>query len=393
MQRLEEAIAILNDQPGVQLSASLKTGSREGEVDVDVIAADKPLVGGAVGINNNGSRGSGVAQAQGALTLSNPTGHFDAASLLVNASEGNTYGRVEYSLAAGSRGLRLGVNAAHLDYRVIQSDLKPLDLHGSASTYGLTWSYPLARTGMLSWSLAGSYDVKKLVDQSAVGETGNREVKVASLGTSGGIRHRIGSLPASTVMGATLFFGDSEEHNAGALAADNAARQVNGSFSKLSYTLANVAELGGSWSSNIALRGQFAGENIDSSERLSLGGPTAVRAYPSGEGTGDEGWLFTWNLRRTFGNALATSIFYDAGGITLNKTTWANWNAGNPNLPNRYTLAGMGVGLDWRIVPSALLAASIAAPLGSNPGRDTNNNNVDGHGNKARVWISLNAQF
>jgi hemolysin activation/secretion protein len=271
--------------------------------------------------------------------------------------------------------------------------LKPLDLHGTARAYGFTWSYPLVRAGTASWSLAGGYDVKKLVDQSIVDETGNRDVKVASLGISGGVRHQMGSLPAATSVGATLYFGDSDEHNASVLAVDSATRQVNGSYSKLSYALSNVAELGGNWSSNIALRGQFVGENIDSGERLSLGGPTAVRAYPVGEATGDEGWLLNLNLRRTFGNALATTIFYEAGGITLNKTTWTNWNAGNPNLPNRYTLAGMGVGLDWRFMPAALLSASIAAPVGSNPGRDVNNNNVDGHGNKARVWVSLNAQF
>jgi hemolysin activation/secretion protein len=34
---------------------------------------------------------------------------------------------------------------------------------------------------------------------------------------------------------------------------------------------------------------QFADKNLDSSEKLSLGGATGVRAYPSGEASGDEG--------------------------------------------------------------------------------------------------------
>lgn len=393
MRSLEEAIAILNEQPGVQLSTSLKAGSGEGEVDVDVIAADKPLLSGAVGINNVGARGSGAVQTQGAVTLNNPTGHFDAASLLVNASGGNAYGRADYSLALGSRGLRLGVNASYLDYRVTQNDLKPLDLHGTASAYGINLSYPLLRTSAQSVSLIGSHDVKTLNDQSVAGETGNRKVTVTSLGITGGVWHQLGSLPSASNFSAILHFGDSDERNAGALAADNAARQVNGSYTKLSYVLANSTELGTNWSSSVVLRGQFTGENIDSSERLSLGGPTGVRAYPVGEATGDEGWLINFNLRRAIGDALAATFFYDVGGITLNKATWANWNAGNPNLQNRYTLAGIGAGLDWRITQASLLSASIAVPLGSNPGRDTSNRNVDGNENKARIWVSLNAQF
>jgi hemolysin activation/secretion protein len=391
--RLEAAVAILNEQPGVRLSTSLKPGSRESEVGVVVSADDKPLLSGAVGINNHGARASGEAQAQGAVTLSNPTGRFDAASLLVNASQGNAYARAEYSLAVGNRGLRMGANASYLDYSIIESSLKALDLHGTARTYGITASYPLVRARALSMNLAASRDVKKLVDQSAVGETGNREVTATTLGIIGSLQHQLGSLPSQTSIGATLHVGDSDEHNAGALAADSAARRANGSFSKLSYGLANVSDLGGQWSYAVALRGQFAGGNLDSSERMSLGGLTGVRAYPVGEASGDEGWLINLNLRRTFGNALATTLFYDVGRITLNNSTWANWNAGTPNLPNHYTLAGFGAGVDWRFMPAGLLSASIAVPLGNNPGRDANNHNADGRDNNARLWVSLNAQF
>ncbi len=393
LSRLEAAAAILNEQPGVRSSTSLKPGSRESEVDVVVSADDKPLVSSAVAVNNHGARASGVAQAQGSVALSNPTGRFDAASLLVNVSEGNAYARAEYSLAVGSRGLRVGANASYLDYSIIQDSLKALDLHGTARTYGVTASYPLVRARTLSMNLAASHDVKKLVDQSAVGETGNRDVTATTLGVIGSLQHRLGSLSSQTSVGATVHVGESDEHNAGALAADSTTRRAIGSFSKLSYGIANVSDLGGQWSYSIALRGQFADGNLDSTERMSLGGLTGVRAYPVGEATGDEGWLVNLNLRRTFGNTLAATFFYDVGGITLNDSTWANWNAGTPNLRNRYTLSGIGAGVDWRFTPAGLLSASVAVPVGNNPGRDANGHNADGRDNKARLWVSLNAQF
>lgn len=393
MKRLEEAIAILNEQPGVEAGTSLKPGAREGDVGVVVSLADKPLLTGTAGINSNGGRTSGRMQAQGSLTLNNPTGHFDAASALVNLSEGKTFLRADYSLAVGASGLRVGVNASHLEYKIIEDSLKPLDLKGAATTYGLATSYPLTRTRDLNLSLIGSHDVKELIDRSGAVETGNRRVNVTNLGLGGYVQHQLGSLPALTRFGASVSFGRSDQRNAGALAVDNVTRQSNRGFTKFGYSLSNLAELNAQWSYNVALSGQFAGDNLDSTERMSLGGPAALRAYPTGEATGDEGWLVNLNLRRSFGNTLAATFFYDLGGITLNHSTWANWSAGNPNLPNRYTLSGLGVALDWRFTPAALLSAIFAVPVGSNPGRDANNLNTDGRKNDARVWLSLNAQF
>ena len=87
------------------------------------------------------------------------------------------------------------------------------------------------------------------------------------------------------------------------------------------------------------------------------------------------------------------TLFYDAGGIRLNKTTWANWNAGNPGLENSYTLSGAGVSLDWLPKRNTALSVVLATPVGSNPGRDANGNNADGKNEGLRAWISLNAQF
>ncbi len=391
--QLESAISILNEQPGVQVQSSLQQGAKEAETDVVVLVADKPLWSGGAGINNYGSRASGEIQAQGSLTLNNPTGSFDAATLLVNLSEGVTYGRADYSLAVGNSGLRVGANVSSLDYSLVQSNFASLDLSGSARTYGIYASYPLARTPTRSLYLMASQDIKKLVDLSGAFETGNREVRTTSLGVSGTLLHLLGVLNTQTNFGASLNFGESDERNAAALAVDNATRGVNGGFTKLAFNLGNQGEFNPQWSYIVALRGQFAGQNLDSSERMSLGGPTGIRAYPGGEALGDEGWLLNVNLRRSLGDATRATLFYDAGGIRLNKTTWANWNAGNPGLENSYTLSGVGASLDWLLRRSAVLSVIVATPVTSNPGRDANGNNADGKNERIRAWVSLNAQF
>lgn len=389
---LEEALNILNDQPGVTARASVAPGSTERAVDVVVSAEDKPLVNIAVGADNRGAKASGAQQLSGYLSLANPTGLFDAASVLLNASRGTTFGRLDYSLAAGNSGLRLGVNASALDYDLVQAEFKALQANGTARTAGLSAAYPLFRQAERSLSLGVSLDAKRLRDLTIAGETSNRRVRVAGIGLSGFANDGAfgGGL---TQYEASVSAGKTEQRNAAALAADLATRQVEGSYSKFNYGLRRLQALGGDWNLSAALRGQSASKNLDSTERFVLGGPAAVRAYPVGEAAADEGWLLSLALGWRASEALAASFFVDAGGVTLNDKLWANWNAANPRLPNSYQLSGAGIGLDWRFATQGVASFVIARPLGSNPGRDANDRNVDGGTNGSRGWISVNLQF
>jgi hemolysin activation/secretion protein len=390
--QLGEAVNILNEQPGVKAMVSLAPGKGEAETDLSVTVLDKPLVNYGLGLNNQGSHGTGELQASGSLTLNNPSGRFDAASLLLNESEGSNYIRADYSLAAGDSGLRLGVNASYMDYRLITSQFDALQPEGKASTAGLTTSYPIARRKDFNLSFTGSYDNMTLVDRTVAGETGNRVVDVFNLGLSGyTLTERLGAGVAS--FGVNYVFGNSSQHNAAALATDSTTRRVQGSFNKINLNFGWLSKMPDNWRLNARLSGQIAGKNLDSSQQLILGGPNGVRAYPSGEAVGDEGWLFNLDLDKKLRENLTGRLFYDAGGIKLNHTLWANWNASNPNLVNTYTLSGVGAGIDWRINPAWLFTATIATPLGNNPGADINHLNVDGKGNRAHAWLALNGSF
>ena len=389
---LEEALNILNDQPGVAARSSVAPGSTERAVDVVVSAEDKPLVNIGLGADNRGARASGTAQLSGSLSLANPTGLFDAASALVNASRGTTFGRLDYSLAAGNSGLRLGANASALEYDLVQSAFRALQASGTARTAGLSAAYPIFRQADYSLSLGASVDAKRLRDQTIAGETSNRRVRVASVGLSGYASDAFFG-GGTTQYDASFSAGKTDQRNAAALAADLAARQIQGSYNKVNYSVRRLQSLGGDWSLSAALRGQSASKNLDSTERFVLGGPSGVRAYPVGEAAADEGWLLSLALGWRATEQLVASVFVDTGGVTLNNNLWANWNAGNPRLPNRYQLSGAGIGVDWRFASQAVVSIAIATPWGSNPGRDANDRNVDGGTNGSRGWISVNLQF
>lgn len=391
---LGEAMNILNEQPGVEAKVAMAPGKGEGEIDLDLRTTATRLVTASVGVNNQGTRATGRYQAQGSISLNNPTSRFDVASFLVNASEGTTFVRADYGVAVGNSGLRLGANASYLDYQITLDSLSALDSHGTASTAGLAASYPLARRNDFNLSLTGSYDYKKLIDKTSTGETGNRRVNVISLGLDGYGQFNNTLLAGGvTSFGLNLNVGDSQQNNAAALATDSTSRQIEGGFAKLGFNLGHIRPITQDWNFTTSLRGQLASQNLDSTERLSLGGPGGVRAYPVGEANGDEGWILNLNARHSLSDKLAATVFLDAGGIRLNHDTWAGWNAANPRLENSYQLYGAGAGLDWRFAPNALLSATLAAPIGSNPGRDTNNHNTEGKKDQARLWLSLNARF
>ena len=83
---------------------------------------------------------------------------------------------------------------------------------------------------------------------------------------------------------------------------------------------------------------QKASGNLDSSEHIYLGGAHGVRAYPQGEGSGDEGLLGTVELRyHTPVKGLTLSAYLDAGHVEIARSG----DEGN------MTLKGWGVGLSY----------------------------------------------
>lgn len=385
---LGEALNIVNAQPGVAATASLAPGSREGTVKLNVTAQATPLLGARVAVNNQGSRATGLTQANALVTLANPTGHFDALTLMGNKSQGSSYGYGDYSLAVGDRGLRVGVNGSTLHYHVVQASLGALGANGNASTVGLRMSYPLWQMNDSGLNLSGDVERRHLVDNTLAGQISDRVVSVASLAVNG---YRF--LPGRLLRGIVSYdgrveVGDVQQRNAGARAADRAGRHVQGRFVKFAWDLRLARPLSERWTLTAGLRGQVSNKNLDSSEQFWLGGPNRIEAYPVSEATGDEGWMARLAVNRQWGAHVNVAGFIEAGGIRVNHSPVPLTRH------NDYTLSGAGLALEWQPTAWITASGSVAAPLGNNPGADPKGNNIDGTGShSARAWLSVVARF
>jgi hemolysin activation/secretion protein len=129
--------------------------------------------------------------------------------------------------------------------------------------------------------------------------------------------------------------------------------------------------------------GQAANKNLSSSEKFSLGGPNAVRAYPVGEGAGDEGILAIAEVRyspgvRIAGGDLGLAAFFDYGYVHVLKNAPVG---GVLNDTNKRSVSGAGVGFNLGSDGNFLLRANLAWRVSNRaPASDT-------VGRHPRVWI------
>lgn len=395
---LERAILLLNDLPGVAASANLEPGSAPGSTRLVVEVNEGPLVTGSVGADNTGSRVTGATHVNAGVNLNDPSGMGDQITLSTSLSEipGNHYERVAYTLPVGSDGLKLGLAYSHLAYAV-GLELATSKARGTAESASFSATYPLIRTRLFTLRLNGNFEHKTLYDESLGNAINRKRIDLANLGLAwensdpwggGGFNQA-----ALTVTAGNIDLGGVRA----ALVADQAATgpHANGSYNKIGYSLTRLQHGTEKLSLMANLNGQFAGKNLDSSEKIQFGGPYGVRAYPVGEASGDEGHKLTLEARYllaagTVVGDIQGTAFYDTARITANR------DAGRLVLttPNAYDIAGWGLGLVFGKPGKQDIRLTYAQKLGSNPVRNlTTGKDSDGSADNARLWLTANLYF
>jgi hemolysin activation/secretion protein len=177
--------------------------------------------------------------------------------------------------------------------------------------------------------------------------------------------------------------------NAGDEAADAATTKVAGSYGKLTLAYLQNRPLWGSTALRLAFTGQMASKNLDSSEMLSLGGLSGVRAYPNGEGLGDQGAVAQMEITFRPEAQWQFGTFVDYGWIERNAETWVGMSE-----PNQYHIQGAGVSATWQPMPRFSLQAIVAARLGTNPGaNEVTGAASDGRSSRTRGWLVATWNF
>jgi hemolysin activation/secretion protein len=390
--QLDQAIAALNEVPGVARADSvLQPGANPGESDAVVRMTDAPLAQGNMTLNNAGSEGTGVWQGSMAGSLDSPTGRGEQFQLSGLKSEGSRYVRLGASYPLGLSGRRVEINASALEYEV-KPTVSPLELNGMSTTAGVLLTQPLQRSAKLSLTATAGFDTKRIVDRMDSVTLGDKQVRVGYLGLAALRRDDwlgggFNTLNLTVNVGTLDLTRRSEQFEG-----DQLTAQTHGSYGKLHLTLSREQMLTSHVTLVPTLAAQWTPSNLDSSEKFSLGGFYGIHAYPTGEASGDNGWLFNLETRWQLRESLRLSGFYDFGWIQQHAEPWADWQT-VANQPNSYHLQGVAVGLLWTPAPLFQAQAMIASVLGDNPGKDAAGRNSDGGDDQFRAWVQINFRF
>jgi hemolysin activation/secretion protein len=358
---LEQRLLLLSDIPGVEVNSILTPGTALGTSDLVVNLKRSRLVTGIIEADNGGNRFTGAYRGGGTLYLNNPTGRGDLLSVraLVSAS-GLAYGRAAYQTMFGNS--TVGVAYSHVDY-ALGREFEVLDADGTADVLSLFGSHPLVRSRNTNLNALASVDAKFFKDRVGVASTvTDRRAKVLNLGLSGNHRDHFGGGGSNVFwIGASL--GDLDIKSPADLAVDRITARTNGSYAKLQGGVSRLQRVTDSISLYAAVRGQIAAKNLDSAEKMQLGGAYGVRAYPEGEAYGDEGYLATAEARLLLPRFLPVPgdlhlfTFVDVGAVKFAKDPWVSGS----NVAHR---SGVGAGLSWTSPNNYLVRATYAHKLG-----------------------------
>jgi hemolysin activation/secretion protein len=380
---LERSLALLNDMPGNVVSGELSAGDQEETSNIQLNAKDTGLVAGRADVSNYGASNTGVRQVSGNLSLNNPSGNGDQATLDLIGSQGSVYGQLKYAMPPGLDGWRLTAGLSSLDYKGLSS-FSSLVTEGTAQTHGLYATYALERKGNSNKNLVVNFE-KKIYNNLTNGlQSSHYQINVLSTGLNGTY-----SLNQTYVnWGATATLGNLSIKNATQLNNDIQGAATQGDFTKLTFN-GSVSQALPFDRTNLvtSIYGQIASKNLNSAEQFYLGGPYSVRSYPVSQGGGSQGVIASVELTRTYPNQLQLGAFFDAGLVQQYKRTYPNWQS-QTHASNTYLLFAAGPSVKYSYEKFQLQGA-LAFRIGNNPlyNQSGQQLNVSNQYKSVQAWV------
>jgi len=393
LKRLERGILLANDLPGIGVGANLKPGLEVGHTDVEVQIENRARISTSILADNYGSRATGYERVLVSASLLNPLRLGDDLNATILKTAGTEYMRLNYSMPLGNNGLRIGSNATYLEYKVITNEFKSLEPNGHFAGFGLEASYPIYRSRNKNLNLDFDYDTKAFKNNTNTEVVSDYFTRIFSASLSGDFVDQW-LLDGATNNAKFIFdHGKNDLKNSPNYVTDISNSHTHGIFNRAQLSFRRDQFLKNDYTLVIKGSGQLTDHNLDSSQKFYLGGPTGVRAYPTSEGSGSEGYLLNLELKKDLPFNLTGSIFYDEGYVRQNVD---NLDASGVviNTLNSYKLKGYGLEFSWRGPRKTNVFFTYAKRDGTNPNRvqDTGKDQ-DGTLYKDIFWLRAVASF
>ena len=391
---LQRKIFILNDLAGISAVGTYEQGKKEGESNFKVAVEDTPFFKGEVSAANFGSKSTGSNQALINASLNNISGIGDLFAVNGIKSSGSDYVQGSYAIPIMHEGLKLALNASKLNYKTLSSFSSTNQSEGDSKTYGANATYPVYRTDRVSVNAKVGFETKEYLNTNSLTAVTISDYKIDNMiaGLNG---YLYNSDRSSISYNANLTFGRLKINDATQSASDSTAAKTKGSFEKLAFNISRNQSLPDLFNTNwlVSVDGQTANKNLNSSEQMSLGGPYAVRAYPTGQGSGSQGVIIKTELQYPYDKNLSFGPFVDVGFIKQYINTYTDWQ-GQTRAKNDYSLAATGISAKYKY-NEFNVDGTLAYRIGDNPLRTTTGEqlNADNDYKKVQAWLRASYSF
>lgn len=360
-----------------EVRAKLKPGKDFGTSVVELEVKDRRPYHLNLSSDNTGRRLIGFYRHAATFTHDNLLGVGD--SLLLNAGlsgNGDTvFTESEYKLPLHRWGWSVGVGHSYSHVR-LGREFEDLNITNGSHQFKVFTEMPLYKSDRLTVTTDAGLrflDSRTLVDGTPdyelTGANSHDSVRATTLGVT---------LDQSDPTGRTYFRGEME----------NGVGWLGGNQKYLRFWVDGTRIQGLKWGTAIILRGQgqFTPQHLSSLVQYQLGGAYSVRGYPEGAMIGDQGYLFSAELRFPFWGAPAFVqnhaqgvLFVDHGGVFLND------DSDSPAGPGRHRLiTSYGVGLRTRL--SRFLTGRLDVGI-------THDWTPSPHSNNLRIHYSVQSQL
>ncbi len=380
-------VTLLNSLPAIRASAQLNPGEAVGSSNVDIELQPLPAVEGYIAANTYGNRFTGREVLLAGLRLNNLAGRGDQLSIsLKNSRDDGQRGlNLGYLIPVHESGTLLNLGYNYVDYK-LGGPFKQLKAEGDSQYFSAGLDQPLMRNaqGGLSAHAGGAY--KRVDDDvSAFSLNNRRNVSNIDLGLFGDWFNSQGDV--SYQAGLNLRAGRVNFKDAFAESLDATGAKTEGHFLKYNLVASRVQYFSSGVSLALRADYQYANKNLDSVEKILIGGINRWRGFAELPSQADTGYMTGAELRKNIaaGQKLANLLlegistygFVGFGRGKLNRDALSD--------DNHVKSIHYGVGVDMAFSRKWLLDITVSHQARKFDGVSQEN--------ETRVWGQLQKDF
>jgi hemolysin activation/secretion protein len=281
-----------------------------------------------------------------------------------------------------------------MTYKVTAGESASLNLTGDTQSFGLNLSHPFYRSR--TYNLSGVTSAEKKNFQNKSSSVIQSKYNTTTIGVGSNFDLVTNYLYGGQLSTSVNYYlaNNNYDDSPQTFRQNKISERTDGYINKLSTNLNYNQFISENLTGIVKFTGQLSDRNLDSSQKIYLGGAEGVRAYPSSEGSGANGYILNVDLKASVTDGVKFKVFYDYATAqqyveNSNTSTGASISGTKPNI---FSLQGYGVGFDGNFY-GAEFNLFAAKRINNNPLRNTNDTDSNGAPSRTNLWGKVSYSF